>query len=195
MVEHFRFLIARGMMKESDDKRDGHETVLQAGDFKGKCYKCGQTGHKANDPICPMYKKKGKNKFKGLCNLCGKKGHKEKDCWEKDENTSKRPKNWKSSIDRNNVATDGEELLLMANNSREIAFNPSVELLKDPNIFIYDTGATCDTTFSDIGMKNMSGNVESTITYGNGSSSKAESKETYQELYATNMDKKSTRLH
>ena len=127
MVEHFRFLIARGMMKESDDKRDGHETVLQAGDFKGKCYKCGQTGHKANDPICPMYKKKGKNKFKGLCNLCGKKGHKEKDCWEKDENAS-------------------------------------------------NTGATCDTTFSDIGMKNMSGNVESTITYGNGSSSKAERK-------------------
>ena len=176
-VEHYRFLIARGVMKDEVTNGNGHETVLQATDFKGKCYKCGQTGHKANDPRCPMYKKKGKNKFKGLCHLCGAKGHKEKDCWEKEENASKRPTNWKSKLDRNNVATDSEELLLMASEKKELVFNPSIELLKDPNVFIYDTGATCHTTFSDIGMSNLKESVESTtITYGNGSSAKAEKK-------------------
>ena len=108
MIEHYRFLIARGVMKDGgDSNEDGHETVLQATEFKGKCYKCGQTGHKANDPICPLYEKKGKNKFKGLCNLCATKGHKDKDCWDKEENAHKRPNNWKSKVDRNNVATDG----------------------------------------------------------------------------------------
>ena len=80
-------------------------------------------------------------------------------------------------MDRNNVATDSEELLLMASEKKELVFNPSIELLKDPNVFIYDTGATCHTTFSDIGMSNLKESVESTtITYGNGSSAKAEKK-------------------
>ena len=65
----------------------------------------------------------------------------------------------------------------MANEkSADMAFNPSISLLRVPNIFIYDTGATCDTTFSDMGMTNTKRINESTITYGNGSSSKAEKK-------------------
>ena len=134
----------------------------------------GQVGHKANDPKCPMYNKNKKTKFKGKCNLCGMKGHKEADCFEKDENASKRPKNWTSKLDRANATTNREELLLMAKDEQQRkGFNTSIDLLKDPNCFIYDTGATCVTTFSDIGMSEWKDNEETSITYGNGSSETA----------------------
>ena len=45
MIEHYRFLIARGVMKEDTSSDDGHETVLAATECKGKCFKCGQVGH------------------------------------------------------------------------------------------------------------------------------------------------------
>ena len=62
----------------------------------------------------------------------------------------------------------------MAKNDSKLAFKPTVDLLKDPNIFIYDTGATCDSTFSDIGMINLAeSDSGTTITYGNGTSVKA----------------------
>ena len=174
MNTKFRFLVARGKINDSDSNSGGHETVLQAGEFKGKCFKCGQVGHKANDPKCPMYNKNKKTKFKGKCNLCGMKGHKEADCYEKDENASKRPKNWTSKLDRANATTNREELLLMAKDEQQRkGFNTSIDLLKDPNCFIYDTGATCDTTFSDIGMSEWKDNEETSITYGNGRSEKA----------------------
>lgn len=42
---------------------------------------------------------KGSNKqFRGKCNLCGRQGHKKENCWELEENASKRPKNWKSCL-------------------------------------------------------------------------------------------------
>ena len=55
MAKKYRFLVARGQIKDEENENGGHQTVLQAGDFKGKCYKCGQTGHKANDPKCPIF--------------------------------------------------------------------------------------------------------------------------------------------
>ena len=39
---------------------------------------------------------KFKKRFKGMCNFCGKQGHKAVDCWEREENKSKRPNNWKN---------------------------------------------------------------------------------------------------
>ena len=42
---------------------------------------------------------KFKKRFKGMCNFCGKQGHKAVECWEKEENKDKRPRNWKG---RNN---------------------------------------------------------------------------------------------
>ena len=40
-------------------------------------------------------KPKFKKKFKGTCYNCGKQGHKGPDCWEKEKNKDKRPKNYK----------------------------------------------------------------------------------------------------
>eukprot|EP00957_Ditylum_brightwellii_P041493 3141939-Ditylum_brightwellii.AAC.1 len=36
-----------------------------------------------------------------------------------------------------------------------MAFTGNSSILKDPNVFIGDTGATCDTTFSDLGFVNV----------------------------------------
>eukprot|EP00957_Ditylum_brightwellii_P027925 2109651-Ditylum_brightwellii.AAC.1 len=38
--------------------------------------------------------------------------------------------------------------------SEKIAFASNSNILKDPNVFIGDTGATCDSTFSEIGFTN-----------------------------------------
>ena len=121
MNSKFRFLVAKGKVteEEEDDDDDGSETVLGAMNFPGKCYKCGQKGHKANSPSCPLYRE---NNFIGKCNKCGMRGHKEKDCWEDEANKDKRPTGWKSRLkndeerddeERNNFARDNNEYLLL----------------------------------------------------------------------------------
>ena len=47
----------------------------------------------------------------------------------------------------------GSEFLLTGLNNME--FNAMAKLLKDPNFFIVDTGASSDTTFSHLGFKNV----------------------------------------
>ena len=116
MNRKFRFMVARGKVTEED--KDGHETVLSVTEkFNGNCYKCGKTGHKANDPVCPLYHN---GAFKGRCNKCGMRGHKEKDCWENESNKDKRPTGWKSKLreneekdERNNFVRDNNEYLLL----------------------------------------------------------------------------------
>ena len=83
------------MKADTKDSKNG-KVALANTDFKGTCHKCGKTGHKKAD--CKEEAKK--TKLKGTCNHCNKKGHKEKDCFEKEENESKRPKNWKSKMNK-----------------------------------------------------------------------------------------------
>jgi hypothetical protein len=113
MNSKFRFLVAKGKVTEEEEDSDDedNETALQTGDFPGKCFKCGKRGHKANSPKCPMYRE---SSFSGRCNKCGMRGHKEKDCWEDEANTDKRPMGWKSRLNSEvgNAAVDSEELLL-----------------------------------------------------------------------------------
>ena len=74
--------------------------------FQGKCYICGEKGHRAAE--CPKANSGDKDtnkkkKFNGNCNFCGKKGHKEADCWQKPENAHKRPKNFKPNKSSENL--------------------------------------------------------------------------------------------
>lgn len=88
----------KGTSGEEDS--DLEEEAALAVTFTGKCYRCHQPGHRAAN--CPNRSNNNNNsnhrqRFSGNCNLCGKYGHKEADCWEKPENASKRPREWRST--------------------------------------------------------------------------------------------------
>ena len=120
----------------------------------------------------------GNGKFRGKCNHCGMRGHKASDCFEKSENAGRRPSNWKSKMtseatgaalnnDRTpselNAVAMNEDFSLCQSCDSDVKWSeaglmatmlskPTLALLKDPNIFVGDTGATCDSTASDYGM-------------------------------------------
>jgi hypothetical protein len=145
------------LTKESADSNDeNNELTLSA--FSGKCYNCGEEGHRANK--CPKKKRNqnsqrsGKNskKTNQKCYNCGKPRHLAYDCWEKEENSGKQPQGWKSSknSERGMAAIDGSrcEILLCS-----ITFPKKQALLNDKNIWIGDTGATQHMTSYSYGNK------------------------------------------
>jgi hypothetical protein len=149
---------------ESDTKNKGTELSLMVNDnFKGKCYKCGEVGHRAAD--CTKREADGYNgrkKFKGKCNNCGKYGHKKEDCWELDKNKSKRPDGYKvksttetGMTGANSGLSTDEEFMLLTNSTNNKEFLTGERLLEDPNLFIGDTGGTCDMTAHIIGLQNV----------------------------------------
>ena len=140
------------------------------------CFECKEKGHKSYQ--CP--KKKGKRRFNGKCNNCGKTGHKDATCWEKEENADKCPKNWKSSLNNTNntgntngeaasVCADGVEFLLCG-----LTFPTKVQMLKDENVWIADTGASVHTSPHKLGMVNLrQPSASDAITVGNGTTESA----------------------
>ena len=72
---------------EDGSDEEGQETALVAKAYKGRCYNCGNLGHKKAN--CPNKKKNGGNRdnnqgggaaFQGKCYACGKWGHRKADC-------------------------------------------------------------------------------------------------------------------
>lgn len=108
MTQHYR---------SSNHGKDGGDEIALI-----SCFSCGEEGHKSHQ--CTKKKghknTKGKSngksagRFTGKCNECGTIGHKAADCWEKSENASKRPSNWRSKKNGEsaNVNVDSNELLL-----------------------------------------------------------------------------------
>ena len=189
MKEQYRILYGND---GSRSPSEGNDFALSA--FDGKCFNCGETGHKASE--CPKPKSRNGSKgrsrggggsFNGICNHCGKKGHKKADCWDLDANKDKRPTWFKAKSESGLICTEAktsgndgdlefmlcnvddvevkmesvpdekalesDEVLLCGDVSEvglpgvtKMEFPDSMSILKDPNIFIADTGATSDST-------------------------------------------------
>ena len=191
------YLTPEGKRSSANDDAEGEVSLVA---FNGNCNHCGAFGHKAAQ--CPKkgndnynnsnnkfqsrnnngnIRGKGNNqrskKFNGNCNHCGKYGHKKIDCWELEENKSKRPTGWSSRMEQGagaieQSANNGAEFLLVSTNiilcskCEEVTDNDKIavtgmtmankaSILRDPNVWIADTGATSDSTFENSVMKGI----------------------------------------
>ena len=104
MKLHYRTLYGH-----KTDSGSGNEMTLG---FLGKCYECGEAGHRANK--CPIRKDGPKDgpkakKFSGKCHICKKKGHKKSDCFYLEKNKDKRPANWKDERDEGKKSSSDSE--------------------------------------------------------------------------------------
>ncbi|KAL7579262.1 hypothetical protein ACA910_011420 [Epithemia clementina (nom. ined.)] len=170
---------------ESADK-EGRELVLST--FDGECFICKQKArHRAAD--CPHRdKKKGgnyggggnkgkkpwngnrKKKFTGKCNFCGKMGHKAVDCWSKPGNNLP----GKKGNNMGNIAANQVEFVLMAGQMNQLAFPNDMKLLSNPEIWVVDTGATCNMTPYATGLiKTREAEVTDSVTMGSSKIEKA----------------------
>ena len=85
-------------------KRDGEDTALVA-NFKGRCNKCGNFGHKAAD--CKNNDRdKDSDKFTGKCQYCEKTGHHKSEC--------RKYKTDKKKQEKANVAAEPEDYAFIA---------------------------------------------------------------------------------
>ena len=150
------------------------EVGLWNNDTKIKCYRCGETGHKAFQCKKPKKtgggKDQGKKKFQGKCNTCGKEGHKAVDCFKDPKNAGKVPEWFKKKQNNDEAALincDNVEVLLQGTD--KIEFPKTLALLLDPNVWVADTGASVDSTGYKTGATNVrkpeSGDG---VTQGNG---------------------------
>ena len=155
-----------------EDDKEG-EVALSA--FSGTCFKCGESGHEAWHCRSSEGKRK---KFNGNCNHCGKYGHKKADCWLLEEN---KKNHQKGTMDQNekgagamDASNESNEFLLASsddgadtNDETELTMAQKSYILKDPNIWIGDTGATSDSTFNDARMQSCK-ERKSSVTMGEG---------------------------
>ena len=171
---------------------------------KNACWDCGNPGHKQGNAECPAKGKglnkpnrnRGNNNKGKACATCGK-SHKGP-CWEDPRNAHLRPVNWKSGktgeVSAASVNGGENEFLLcslcleqpatedlksLADKTTEyvlagLTFPSHVDLLKDPNIFIADTGSSCHSTKYDMGFSDVRvADSNYTVTMANGAKEKS----------------------
>ena len=130
---------------------DESEKALYSSQFKGRCYKCGEYGHKAinckadNNISKPRYnnhqsQKHFQSRFNGRCNYCGRYGHKAAECYKKQRDSQARNQNNKRQSSKQD---DKATVVLMG------VDNPENKM---ENMWIGDTGASCHMTNDDTNM-------------------------------------------
>ena len=174
MNNFYRMECKRGASENKNDEVKNNEvTVTSVDENKStgiKCYKCGESGHKAYQ----CTRSDDTQKFTGTCDHCGKHGHRKIDCWDLPENAHKRPKYYKVKEAKEAGAMCIEVLLSSidmcvpcVDSIRE--FPENFDILKDKNIWIGDTGATTHLTFCDEGLTSvLDVNQREAIIVGNG---------------------------
>jgi len=138
-----------------------NEIGLWTNNSKIKCYRCGETGHKAFQ--CKRPKKGGessessKKKFQGKCNTCGKIGHKAVDCFKDPKNVAKVPEWFKKKNTRKEETAlmTGDDVEMLLQGTDKIEFPQTLALLLDPNVWVADTGASVDSTGHKMGVQNV----------------------------------------
>jgi hypothetical protein len=102
-----------------------------------------------------------RTRISGTCNHCGKKGHKADSCWLKSGYESKAPK-W--FLDMKKKKDDGEvggvavrnvEYVCMTIETPQMSFPDDVKILKEPNKWVADSGATYDMTRNQGGQEHQ----------------------------------------
>jgi hypothetical protein len=149
MQNHWRAVhgmrIGKGILK-GDEEEEDQELTLSA--FAGTCFLCKKKGHKASN--CPNRKRKRSGNNNSNNSNKGNTGTKETDCWKKPEDKEKAPEWFKNNKrpEIGGAAVDGVEFVCVGIDQFGLSagqyFPDNMKLLSDPNIWIADTGATCD---------------------------------------------------
>jgi hypothetical protein len=132
------------------------------------CFHCKKKGHIQENCLDLPKKDKarkgtGKNADK-FCTMCKKKGHIAENCWSDPKNASKVPKWAKSMIKKKQTKSEVGVLAIEAGKADKAVhkvlfvaaqtFPSNLELLKDKNVFLFDTCASTDLTGHREGMVN-----------------------------------------
>ena len=182
MGELYRTISTTWSKEEEEDNEVALAGVGNPRHANLKCHNCNEMGH--IKPNCPLLRGGGngggskQNKFNGTCNQCGKRGHKKVDCWLNPNNKDKRPAWFKpkgsgGEMASPAVANGGENTIeyvvaSMDETAAAITFPDDHAMLRDPNFYLCDTGATVHTVKDDRGMKNTQKCINEKTTMGNG---------------------------
>ena len=151
---------------------ENEESELGLTSFEGVCYKCKKTGHKAyqckaaggsNSATTGRGTGQRNKRFTGNCNNCGKRGHKKAQCWDLEENKHKRPGAAREGAEHGSAAV---EFLLLGEDQKRFPDSPT--FLKNPCVWIADSGATTHSTPYSTSITNRKGGSGAKITMGNG---------------------------
>eukprot|EP00957_Ditylum_brightwellii_P095763 7296407-Ditylum_brightwellii.AAC.2 len=128
------------------------------------CYNCNKKGHTSFQCLLKRSKGQGGGGRRGNCVLCGKENHTTKDYFKDPKNASKVPSWWRKCGKGNGSNNGGKgndetrmycqevEMVLAA---PKIQFPCTVKLLEDLNVWVADTGSSCNSTGSHDDMVNM----------------------------------------
>jgi hypothetical protein len=137
--------------------------------FGGTCFCCKKRGHKASECRSnPVVTGTSSNTNQASsssneCGFCGKTGHDKGKCWLKPANKvpdfavrrlQQMANNKSKGVQNASVAKDdgGKEINCCQVTEEKIEFDKTIELLKDPNVWIADSGSSSHSTGHGFGM-------------------------------------------